>query len=424
MLPSNSSDPTDLPLSRLPVVMPGAGFDLLQGIRILDLSTSIAGPFATMLLGDLGAHVIKVERPGTGDDARAWGPPFLDGESLWFLSVNRNKQSVALDYSSPEGAKLLRELADRCDVVLINQPARVAKKLGVDAASIGAGRDDLIHVSITGFGVDGERADWTCYDLIAEGYSGVMDLTGEAEGEPQKIGTPAADMLAGQDAALAVIAALFARTRTGKGRAIDISLVDSMTRFLNCRIVPYLGSGELPRRSGGRDSVIAIYQAFHTADEPITLGLGNDNIWRRFWAAVGEPEYGADPRFATNADRRARRAEIVAKIQGLLLTKPRAHWLSLLRNARVPAGPINRIDEVAEDPELQRRRVLYCLDANGRKIPQVGTAICLDGQANVPRTPPPRLGEHTYAVLQELLGLDHASLAALSAAGIIAGAAE
>lgn len=421
---SSQSSESALPLSRLPAVVPGAGFDLLQGIRILDLSTSIAGPFATMLLGDLGAHVIKVERPGTGDDARAWGPPFLDGESLWFLSVNRNKQSVALDYATPEGAKLLKDLADRCDVILINQPARVARKLGVDAASIGGGRDDLIHVSITGFGVEGERADWTCYDLIAEGYSGVMDLTGEADGEPQKIGTPAADMLAGQDAALAVVAALFARTRTGKGRTIDISLVDSMTRFLNCRIVPFLGSGELPRRSGGRDSVIAIYQAFRTADEPITLGLGNDNIWRRFWEAVGEPEYGADPRFATNADRRARRSEIVAKIQELLLTKPRAHWLSVLRSARVPAGPINRIDEVAEDLELQRRRVLYCLDANGRKIPQVGTAMCLNGETNVPRMAPPKLGEHTYAVLQELLGLDQTRLAALSEAGIIAGAAE
>ena len=413
-----------LPLYRLPVVATGAGFDLLQGIRVLDLTTSIAGPFATMLLADLGAEVIKIERPGTGDDARAWGPPFLNGESLWFSSVNRNKQSVALDYAKPEGLEILNSLAGKCDAVIINQPARVAKKLGVDAASLRAVRDDLIHVSITGFGLDGERADWTCYDLIAEGYSGVMDLTGEADGEPQKIGTPAADMLAGQDAALATVSALFARMRTGKGRTVDISLVDSMTRFLNCRIVPFLGSGELPRRSGGRDSVIAIYQSFHTADEPITLGLGNDNIWKRFWEAVGEPAYGADPKYATNTDRRARRAEIVAHIQELLLTKPRAHWLAILRQARVPAGPINRIDEVAEDLELQRRRVLYRLDVDGRQVPQVGTGFCLDGDANVPRLPPPKLGEHTFAVLGEVLSTDESRLAALSAAGIIAGAAE
>lgn len=413
-----------LPLFRLPVVTPGLGFDLLQGVRVLDLTTSVAGPFATMLLADLGAEVIKIERPGAGDDARAWGPPFLNGESLWFLSVNRNKQSVALDYSRPEGLEILKSLAVKCDVVVVNQPARVAKKLGVDSGSIRAVREDLIHVSITGFGLDGERADWTCYDLIAEGYSGVMDLTGEADGEPQKIGTPAADMLAGQDAALATVSALLARMRTGKGRTIDISLVDSMTRFLNCRIVPFLGSGELPRRSGGRDSVIAIYQAFHTADEPITLGLGNDNIWKRFWEAVGEPEYGADPKFATNADRRSRRAEIVAHIQELLLRKPRAHWLAILRQARVPAGPINRIDEVAEDLELQRRRVLYRLEAGGRQVPQVGTGFCLDGDANVPRLPPPKLGEHTYAVLGALLETNESRLAALSAAGIIAGAAE
>lgn len=413
-----------LPLHRLPGVAAGAGFDLLQGVRVLDLTTSVAGPFATMLLADLGAEVIKIERPGTGDDARAWGPPFLEGESLWFMSVNRNKLSVALDYSKPEGLQILKSLAKRCDVVVVNQPTRVAANLGVNAASLGAGRDDLIHVSITGFGLDGERADWTCYDLIAEGYSGVMDLTGEADEDPQKIGTPAADMLAGQDAAMATLAALFARTRTGKGRTIDISLVESMTRFLTCRIVPFLGSGEVPRRSGGRDSVIAVYQAFRTADEPITLGLGNDNIWRRFWEAVGQPKYAADPRFATNADRRTRRAEIVAHIQEVLLTHPRAHWLAVLSRARVPAGPINRVDDVAEDLELQRRRVLYRLEADGRQIPQVGTAFCLDGNANIPRMPPPKLGEHTFAVLGDMLGTDHQKLAALSAAGIIAGAAK
>lgn len=416
--------PENLPMFQLPQVAANGGFDLLEGVRVLDLTTSVAGPFATMLLADLGAEVIKIERPGTGDDARAWGPPFLDGESLWFMSVNRNKLSVALDYSKPEGLEVLKDLARRSDVVVVNQPPRVAAKLGVDAASLGAGRKDLIHVSITGFGLDGERANWTCYDLIAEGYSGVMDLTGEADGEPQKIGTPAADMLAGQDAALATVAALFARMRTGKGRTIDIALVDSMTRFLTCRIVPFLGSGEVPRRSGGRDSVIAIYQAFRTADEPITLGLGNDNIWRRFWEAVGQPEYGADPRFATNADRRARRAEIVAHIQDLLLTQTRAHWLSVFSRARVPAGPINRVDEVAQDLELQRRRVLYCLGADGRQIPQVGTGFCLDGTANTPRLPPPRLGEHTFTVLGEMLGLNRQKLAALSEAGIIAGAAE
>ncbi|MDQ4059796.1 MAG: CoA transferase, partial [Pseudomonadota bacterium] len=390
--PGRSDDHGALPMESLPRVAPGDGFTLLHGVRVVDLTTSVAGPYAGMLLGDLGAEVVKVERRG-GDDARAWGPPFLDGESLWFLSVNRNKKSLALDYAGPEGAAVLRDLITRADVLLLNQPPRVARKLGLDPETVRSIRSEVVYVSITGFGLDGERADWPCYDLIAEGYSGVMDLTGEAGGEPQKIGAPGADMLAGQDAALAVVAALYERTRTGRGRLIDIALVDSMTRFLACRVVPYLGSGEVPRRSGARDSVIAIYQAFDTADEPITLGLGNDAIWRRFWEAVGRPDYADDPGFADNSLRRARRAEIVRDIQAILRTKPRAHWLALFRAARIPAGPINRVDEVSADPELLRRGLFYRLAQDGREVPQVGTAIRLDGAANVPRSAPPRLGQ-------------------------------
>jgi crotonobetainyl-CoA:carnitine CoA-transferase CaiB-like acyl-CoA transferase len=265
----------------------------------------------------------------------------------------------------------------------------------------------------------GERADRTCYDLIAEGYSGVMDLTGEISDGPQKVGAPAADMLAGQDAAMATMAALVARGRTGLGRVIDIALVDSMTRFLACRIIPYLGSGELPRRSGGRDSVIAIYQAFGTADEPMTLALGNDAIWRRFWQAVGHPGYAANPDMASNADRRAQRDRIVADIQALLVTEPRAHWLALCAKARVPAGPINRVDELAQDTALHARGLLYQLDAGGRTIPQVGTGIRLDGAANVPRRAPPRLGEDTEDVLADWLGLGPTELAGLRKGGIV-----
>ena len=213
------------PMNCLPVLTPGAGFTLLDGVRVLDLTTSIAGPFATQLLADFGAQVVKVERRGNGDDARAWGPPFLDGEALWFISVNRNKRSLALDYGKPEGAAVLRELIAKADVVVLNQPPRVSSKFGLDVESVRKLRPDIIYVSITGFGLDGERSDWPCYDLIAEGYSGVMDLTGEPGGEPQKIGAPAADMLAGQDAALGTLAALYSRTRSGRGRVIDIALV-------------------------------------------------------------------------------------------------------------------------------------------------------------------------------------------------------
>ena len=399
-----------LPMDRLPGRAPGPGWGLLKGVRIVDLTTSVAGPYAAQLLADFGADVIKVERRETGDDARGWGPPFLDGESLWFIAVNRNKRSLALDYAAPEGAAVLRDLIAKADVVILNQPPRVARKLGLDPDSVRGLRADIIYASITGFGLDGDRADWPCYDLIAEGYSGIMDLTGAPDNEPQKVGTPAADMLAGQDAAMAVIAALFDRARSGNGHLVDVALVDSMTRFLACRIVPYLGSGEVARRSGGKDSVIAIYQTFDTADEPVTLGLGNDNIWQRFWTAVGQPARGQDEATATNRDRRARRPQIVAEIQALLKTKPRTHWLSVLGAARIPCGPINRVDEVSADPQLIDRGLFYRLENGARSVPQVGIGIRIDRDAATARHSPPLLGEHSEDVLRDVLDYGDAEI--------------
>ena len=395
--------------SELPIVQAGAGFRLLSGTRVLDLSTSVAGPYAAMLLGDMGAEVIKVERPG-GDDARAWGPPFIENESLWYVSVNRNKRGVVLDYTKADGRAVLARLIKASDVVVVNQRARVQKKLGLDPDACRLLRPDIIHVSITGFGLEGKRSDWACYDLIAEGYSGVMDITGELDGAPQKIGAPAADMLAGSDAAFAAVAALFDRSRTGRGHTIDVSLVESMTKFLTCRIVPFLGSRELPRRSGGKDSVIAIYQAFETADHPITLGLGNDAIWERFWSAVGQPGVARRDRYASNSKRREHRAEIVALIQSLLREKLRDYWLARFNEARVPAGPIYRLDEVTRDEELRNRGLFYTLEADGRKLPQVGTGFQVDGKANVARMAPPRLGESTAQVLKELGQLNEAEI--------------
>lgn len=408
-----------LPMDDLPDAPSGTPFGMLSGIRILDLTTSVAGPYASQLLGDFGADVIKIERPGGGDDARAWGPPFLNGESLWFLSVNRNKRSVTLDYTRPEGLAILLDLTRKADVVIVNMVQRTQDKLGISHETLSAVKPDLIFAAITGFGLTGDRAALPCYDLIAEGYSGVMDLTGEPDSPPQKVGSPAADMLSGQDAALAICAALLERTRTGKGRKIDISLVESMTRFMTPRIATYLGSGELPSRSGGRDSVIAIYQVFETADRPMTIGLGNDGIWKRFCTVVGRPDWAADPRFADNAKRREARPEIVAGIQDLLRARPRAEWLAVFAGAKIPAGPINRLDEVAQDPELLARGSIYAMRDGDTAVPQVNLGIHIDGAAASPRMPPPRLGQHTAAILNELVGCAEKDLAALSAAGII-----
>jgi crotonobetainyl-CoA:carnitine CoA-transferase CaiB-like acyl-CoA transferase len=408
--PAGVSPPADgLPLKA------GVPLDLLEGVVVIDLTTSIAGPYCGQLLADLGARVIKIEKPGTGDDCRSWGPPFLDGESLWFLSVNRNKQSVGLDVANARGLETLYRMIERADVVLLNLVGRAQHKLGIEFDSLVARKKDLIHVSITGFGLSGARADMPCYDLMAEGYSGVMDMTGEPDSGPQKVGAPAADLLAGEDAAMATMAALIRRHRTGHGCRIDISMVESMTRFMGPRLMPFLGSGELLRRSGGRDSVIAIYQSFETADLPLTLGLGNDAIFKRFWAAVGEPDVAANPAYATNASRRAERPALVARIAELLLTKRRDEWLTLFATARVPAGPINRLDEVAADPELHARNFLYAIERDGVRVPQVGLGIAFDGRSEQCIKPAPRMGQDTSAVLRDWLQMSEADLQQLRA---------
>lgn len=416
----NIANPTvaTLPVSDLPPGRSSDKFRMLDGVRVLDLTTSIAGPYSTMLLADFGAEVVKVERPG-GDDARHWGPPFLDGESLWFLSVNRNKKSVRLDFSGPEGREVLAGLLDKADVLVTNQLPSVQRKFGLDAQTARATRPGLVHVSLTGFGLDGPYAARPCYDLIAEGYSSVMDLTGPAASAPQKVGSPAADMLAGADAALATLAALNRRAATGQGCAIDVALAESMIRFMSPRIVPYLGSGEVPRRSGGTDSVIAIYQTFETADLPMTLGLGNDAIWKRFWEAVGDPQGAEGADVATNAARRTNRARIVERIQSILIGRPRAEWLERLEKARVPAGPIYRVDEVVQDHHFRERETFFQIAQDGRQIPQVSLGIHIDGEAAGYVSAPPRLGQHSETVLRDLLGYDPEKIETLRRSGVI-----
>ncbi|RZT94834.1 crotonobetainyl-CoA:carnitine CoA-transferase CaiB-like acyl-CoA transferase [Advenella incenata] len=410
---------TDMPYAVLPKLEGTNGQTLLNGVRIVDLTTSIAGPYATQLLADLGATVYKIEKHIVGDDARHWGPPFIHGESPWFLSVNRNKHSVALNLGCPEGLDVLYKLIEQCDVLVVNLVESAQRRLGVDYACLSSKFPKLIHASLTGFGLKGARSHLPSYDLIAEGYSGVMDLTGEAENAPQKVGTPAADLLAGQDVALAVLAAYIDRERTGKGSQLDVSMQTSMTRFMAPRLASYLSSNELPHRSGGKDSVIAIYQVFDTADKQISLGLGNDNIWRRFWVALGQPAMGKNLRYASNAERRKHRDEIVAKIAQVLRTRLQREWLETFEQHRVPAGPINTLQEVARDEELLKLHFLYQVDTCVGTVPQVGLGITINGNASVHRKAPPTLGEDTEVILNKLLNLSQEDIIKLRQSGAI-----
>lgn len=408
-----------LPYEKLPHVQATKGFSHLAGIRVLDLSTSVAGPYATQLLADFGATVLKIEKIEGGDDARQWGPPFLNGASLWFLSVNRNKHSMALDVSQAAGFEVLMSLLETTDLLVLNMTPRVQSKLGLDYAKLASRFPKLIHASLTGFGLTGSRADHPCYDLISEGYSGIMDLTGEFENDPQKIGTPAADMLAGQDLAMAALAAINGRHLTGKGCSIDVSMHATMSRFTSPRVVAYLGSGELPRRSGGRDSVIAIYQVFNAADAQLSLGLGNDAIWKRFWETVGDVPFGLNAQYASNAGRREHRATIVAHISQVLKTRTRDEWLTLFAANRIPAGPINRVDEVVTDQDLLDKEFFYTSDSAYGPVPQVGLGIGMDGKQSVHRKAPPKLGEDTQVVLKDWLNMPDAEIEQLKESGIV-----
>ena len=413
------SENIDNPARRLPRKVPGGGIDLLAGVRILDLTGSIAGPYATQILSDFGAEIIKIERPGQGDDSRTWGPPFLEGRSLWNISVNRNKKSVELDLRQDEGRAVFLELLQKCDALITNQLPSLRQRLRIDYETLIELKPNLVYVSLTGHGSEGPRAEWPCYDIIAEGYSSVMDITGEAENDPQKIGTPAADLISGSDAAMACIAALFDAARSGRGHFVDISMIESMTRLMSPRIITYLGSGIVPRRTGAKDSVIAVYQTFATADEMITLALPNDNIWHRFWEAVGQLEFGKDPRFASSADRHAHRPEIVQAITKILRTQPRQHWLDQFNELKIPIGPINRIDEVTEDSELRRKGFFFSIDTDSEPVPQCGLGIHVDGKDSGFRSGPPELGQHTDEVLRDLLGYDAARIARLKQAKVI-----
>jgi len=407
--------------------MPGA----LSHLRVLDLSRVLAGPWAGQILADLGAEVIKIERPGVGDDTRAWGPPFLKdaagentSEAAYYLSANRNKQSVTVDFTQPEGQRLVRELAAQSDILLENFKVGGLAAYGLDYASLKAINPRLIYCSITGFGQYGPYAKRAGYDFMIQGLGGLMSLTGkpddEAGGGPVKVGVALTDILTGLYSTVAVLAALAHRDQGGAGQHIDMALLDVQVACLANQAMNYLTTGAAPKRLGNAHPNIVPYQDFPTADGDFILTVGNDGQFRKFCEVAGHPEWADDPRFANNKQRVANRAVLIPLIRQATVFKTTAEWVSALEQAGVPCGPINDLAQVFADPQVLARGLRVEVPHSlGGTLPQVASPIRLSETPVEYRQAPPLLGEHTEAVLQRLLGLQPEQIDALRKAGVV-----
>jgi crotonobetainyl-CoA:carnitine CoA-transferase CaiB-like acyl-CoA transferase len=366
----------------------------LSHLKILDLSRVLAGPWATQFLGDLGARVIKIEKPGQGDDTRSWGPPwFENGVSAYFTCANRNKRSLALDFTAPAGAAKVRELAAEADVVVENFKRGTLARYGLDYSSLKAIKPDLVYCSITGFGQTGPYADRAGYDALIQGMGGLMSITGEAEGEPMKVGVAVVDLFTGMYAASGILAALAHRDRSGEGQHIDLALFDVQAAMLANQAANYLATGRAPKRLGNAHPSICPYQAFEAADGFLILAVGNDDQFARFCAVAQVPHLAAEADFATNPARVANRVRLVGLLSELFLSRPRAWWIERLEAAGVPCGPINTLDEVFSDPQILARGMV--LEQDGLRM--VGNPLKFSATPIGPATPPPALGEHDGA---------------------------
>jgi formyl-CoA transferase len=394
----------------------------LQGIKILDLSRVLAGPWCTQLLADLGAEVTKIERPGAGDDTRHWGPPWHgEGEervAAYFLSCNRGKKSAAIDFAQAEGAALVRRLAEEGDIVVENFKVGGLKKFGLDADTLRAANPRLIYASITGFGQDGPYADRAGYDFIIQGMGGMMSITGIPDGEPgggpMRAGVAIADLFTGMYTCSAILAALYGREKTGEGAYIDLALFDTQLAVLANQASNALISGEDPPRQGNTHPNIVPYQPFDAADQPIIIAVGNDRQFTRLAEICGHPEWANDERFASNGARVAHRAEMVRLVGETIRQKPAAEWLDQLEAVGIPAGPINAITQALSDVQAQHRQMVRTLTG----VPVVGSPVRFDGARADSDLPPPRLGQHTQDVLAAL-GLASEEIERLRAAGVV-----
>jgi formyl-CoA transferase/CoA:oxalate CoA-transferase len=393
----------------------------LAGITVIEMTEAMAGPYAAMMLGDLGADVIKIERPGVGDMSRGWGPPFLAGESAYYLSTNRNKRSLTLNLKHPEARSILDALIARADIFLVNQPRLASlQSLGIDYERLRSLNPRLIYCSITGYGMTGPYAGRSGYDLAAQGESGTMALTGEPDGPPVRYPVPISDITAGLYTVMAALAALYVRERTGQGQFIDTALLDSQITWLTNLAGNYFATGQRPRKLGNYHPQIAPYEPFQAQDKPFLVAVGSERLWEEFCRILGVSEtVGADPRFRTNADRLAHRFELRAELEPLFRRQPAEFWLSRLREAGIPCGAINEIDEALNDPHVQARGMVVTLEHPViGPIRSIGNPMHLSLTPPSYRLPPPLLGQHTDEILQAL-GYDPERIAALRREGAI-----
>jgi crotonobetainyl-CoA:carnitine CoA-transferase CaiB-like acyl-CoA transferase len=399
----------------------------LSHVRVLDLSRVLAGPWAGQNLADLGAEVIKVERPKTGDDSRAFGPPWVkDGEgrdtrdSAYFTSANRGKKSMTLNIAAPQGQAIVRELAARCDVLIENYKHGDLARYGLAYEDLRRVNPGLIYCSLTGFGQTGPYRERPGYDFMIQGMGGMMSVTGEPDGAPQRAGVPVADIITGMYASIAICAALAHRAQTGAGQHLDLALLDSQIALLAYQNTNYFATGTPPRRIGNLHPNIVPYQPFRTADGDVIIACGNDNLYRKFCAAAGCPELAEDPRFASNGKRVENRAELTRLLAEVFRKRSTRDWVELLEAAGVPNGPINDIAQVFEEPQVKARGVRIELPhSSGAMLPMVASPMRFSETPLEYRRAPPLLGEHTDEVLRGLLGKSAAQIAALRAEQVI-----
>lgn len=391
----------------------------LEGLLVVDLTRALAGPYCTLMLGDFGARVIKIEVPTGGDDTRGWGPPFIAGESAYFLGVNRNKESLTLDLKTPEGQQVLGRLIARADVLVENFRPGIMERLGFAYPAVRTLNPGLVYCSISGFGQDGPYRERTAYDLILQGMGGLMGITGEEGGPPVKVGVAVTDIAAGMFAAYGILAALRVRDRTGRGQLVDVSMLDGQVAWMTYQAGHYFATGENPKRLGSAHPSIVPYQAFRTRDGYVNVAVGSEAIWGRFVVAVGAPEMADDPRFRANPDRVAHRDVLIARLEELFAARATADWVAVLEEAGVPCGPIYLLSDLFSDPQVQHRAMVVEMDhPRAGRIRQTGVPVKLSATPGRIVSPPPVLGEHTAAILAEL-GYDAEAVEGMRRAGAI-----